>query len=143
MPFLLWQIWGLIAPALAVMLPLFAYVLGARLAMIHAGLGMAGAIVVLEALLLGYRKVPFACTYVPSENLKALAPIYLIAFLIGAFSFASLERTALQNADALKLASVLIVVFALLRAAASRHRPVLPVDFNEAPSTTQRLGLHT
>jgi hypothetical protein len=134
---------GLIAPVLVGLLPLFVYVLGARLAVAHAALGLAGAIVLLEALLLGYAKVPFACTYVPSENLKALAPIYLIAFLIGVFSFAAMERAALHEAGAaLRLVVLLAIVFGVLRASASRRRYVLPVDFNEAPSTMQRLGLN-
>ena len=30
----------------------------------------------LEALLVSYDKVPFTCTYLPSENMKALAPLY-------------------------------------------------------------------
>ena len=59
----------------------------------HAGLGLAGAIVLLEALMLSYDKVPFTCTYLPSENMKALAPIYAIAFIIGAVKFAGMQKT--------------------------------------------------
>ena len=70
------------------LLPLFVFVLGPRLALMHAALGLAGAIVLLEALMISYDKVPFTCTYLPSENMKALAPIYAIRFLIGASLFA-------------------------------------------------------
>ncbi len=41
--------------------------------------------------MLSYDKVPFTCTYLPSENMKALAPIYAIAFLIGASAFAQMR----------------------------------------------------
>ncbi len=67
----------------------------------HAALGLAGAIVLLEALMLNYDKVPFTCTYVPSENMKALAPIYVIAFLVGASLFARMQNDALQGTSAI------------------------------------------
>jgi hypothetical protein len=38
------------------------FVLGPRLALIHAALGLAGAIVLLEALMISYDKLPFTCT---------------------------------------------------------------------------------
>jgi hypothetical protein len=137
-------LFGLIAPVLAALLPLFAYVLGPPLALAHAALGLAAATVLLEALLLGYTKVPFACTYVPSENLKGLAPIYLIAFLIGASSFAAMEGAALASPSA--AAKVLMFLAAGLLAVRlrARARPLTSVvDFNEAPASIQRLGLHT
>jgi hypothetical protein len=52
-------------------------------------------LVVLEALMLSYDKVPFTCSYVPNENMKALRPLYLLMFLIGATWFARLESAAL------------------------------------------------
>ena len=131
-------------PVLAALLPLFAYVLGPRLALAHAALGLAAAIVLLEALLLGYAKVPFACTYVPSENLKALAPIYLLAFLIFAFSSAGMQGAALASpAAASRLLLFLAVGFMAVRLRARARPRTNPVDFNEAPASIQRLGLHT
>ena len=84
-------------PALAILLPLYMFVMGPPLALMHAGLGLAGAIVLLEALMVSYDKVPFTCTYVPSENMKALAPIYAIAFVIGAVNFAGMQNTRLAE----------------------------------------------
>src|SRR5688572_14335898 len=135
---------GLFVPVLAALLPLFVYVLGPRLALAHAALGFAAAIVLLEALLLGYAKVPFACTYVPNENLKALAPIYLIVFLISAFSLAGMEGAALASpAAASKALLFLAVGFAAVRLRARTRPRTSVVDFNEAPASIQRLGLHT
>ena len=71
---------ALVAAGPCRLLPLFVFVLGPRLALMHAALGLAGAIVMLEALMLNYDKVPFTCTYLPSENMKALAPLYAIVF---------------------------------------------------------------
>ena len=129
-------------PALAILLPLDIFVLGPQLALIHAGLGLAGAFVLLEALLLSYDKVPFTCTYVPSENMKALAPVYAIAFVAGALQFAAMQNAALQSGSALRLLGTLAAVFAILRVMSMKRGRVPHIDFDEAPATYQRLGLH-
>ena len=135
---------GIVIPALLVVLPLFSFFLGLPTALAHAALGFAGAVVVLEVLLVSYEKVPFTCTYVPSENLKAFGIPYVVCFLIGASVFAGMERDAVQDpASSLRLVALLAVITAGLRIASRRRESKLPVDFNEAPVTTQRLGLHT
>lgn len=130
---------ALVLPALAVLMPLFAFVLGPQQALVHAGLGLAGAIVFLEALLLQYDKVPFTCTYVPSENAKALVPIYTIVFFIVVSAFARMQSAALQGGAA-RVLITLAVVFAVLRLM-SATRPRLPLEFDEAPASFQGLGL--
>ena len=135
---------GVILPALGMMLPLFGYVLGWPLALLHAGIGLAAAAVLLEALLVRYDKVPFTCTYLPNENMKALGPIYVIAFLLAASLAARIAGAALRDpALAVRLLVMLAITYAILRLASYRRPRLLPVDFNEAPATTQRLGLHT
>jgi hypothetical protein len=131
---------ALVMPALLVLLPLFTYALGPLRALLHAALGLAGAIVMLEALMLLYDKVPFTCSYLPSENMKALAPIYVIAFVIGASIFASMQHAALLDSP-IPTMLTLLSVYAVLRLV-SAARPRLPyVQFDEAPATFQRLGL--
>ena len=132
---------ALVLPALAVLLPLFVFVLGPRLALMHAALGFAGAIVLLEALMVYYDKVPFTCTYLPSENMKALAPIYAIAFLVGASTFAQMQYEALLGTRAIRLLTTLAVVFAILRLMSVKRGRLPSVEFDEAPVTFQRLGL--
>jgi hypothetical protein len=134
---------ALVLPALAVLLPLYVFVLGTENALMHAGLGLAGAIVLLEALLATYEKVPFTCTYLPSENMKALVPIYGVMFLVGAVTFARMQADAIVSGDATRILITLAVIFAVLRVASIRRvrRPL--VEFDEAPSTYQQLGLHT
>ena len=135
---------GVVMPALLIVLPLFSYFFGLPLALAHAALGFAGAVVVLEVLLFSYEKVPFTCTYVPSENLKAFGIPYVVVFLIGASVFAGMERSALQHPTAwLRLVALLTAITVALRVASRRRASRSPVDFNEAPATTQRLGLHT
>jgi hypothetical protein len=134
---------GLVVPAIAVLLPLFSFVLGAPNAMLHAALGLAGAIVLLEALLVTYEKVPFTCTYLPSENMKAMAPIYTLMFMVGAITFARMQVNAIAGGDPTRLLLTLGMLFVVLRVISLRRvrRPL--VEFDEAPSTYQQLGLHT
>ena len=135
---------GIVVPALLIVLPLFWFYLGFGLAVAHALLGFAGAFVVLEVLLLSYEKVPFACTYLPSENMKTFAIPYVVIFLIGASAFARMERTALQSPGATtRLLLFLATIVVVMRIASSRRAARPPIDFDEAPATTQRLGLHT
>jgi hypothetical protein len=134
---------ALAVPAVTVLLPLFVFALGPWLAASHAALGLAGAIVFLEALMLTYDKVPFTCTYLPSENMKALAPIYVIAFVAGATIFARLQHDALYGSGAVSTLMTLVVAFAVLRIASLARRRLPRVDFDEAPATFQRLGLDT
>ena len=135
---------GIVLPALAIVLPLFWFLLGLPAAIAHAALGCAGAMVVLEALFLSYDKVPFTCTYLPSENLKTFGIPYFVIFLIGASTFAGMERAALQDpAAAVRTIGLLTVIYVGLRVACLRQMKRPPIDFEEAPATTQRLGLHT
>jgi hypothetical protein len=134
---------ALVAPALLALLPLFVYVLGPALALVHAAIGLAGAVVMLEALLVSYDKVPFTCTYVPSENMKAMGAIYGFAFVIGAALFARMQKDVLDGTDIIGPLATLALLFAILRVmSATRVRPPY-VRFDEAPASFQRLGLDT
>jgi hypothetical protein len=132
---------ALVLPSLVVVLPLFMFVLGLERALVHAALGLAGAIVLLEALMLGYEKVPFTCTYLPFEKIKALAPVYVIAFVVGASVFARLQHAALVGTGAVTILAILAVAFAALRVIALTRARLPEVQFEEAPVTIQRLGL--
>ena len=96
----------------------------------------------LEAIFLGYRKMPFACGYLPA-NLKTLAPIALVSFVFFTYQFAHRERVALAAGTALEFAATLAVLFLVLRAIdAVKRRTVRPFEFDEMPEPpTQRLGL--
>lgn len=134
---------ALVLPALAAVLPLFVFVLGPRAALLHAVLGLSGALVLLEVLMISYDKVPFTCNYVPSENMKALAPIYAIAFLVGASAFARMQHAALLGGNLLTVLATLAVAFAVLRVIAVRRARPLAIEFDEGPASFQGLGLHS
>ena len=134
---------ALVLPALIVLLPLFVFVLGPQSALLHAALGLAGAIVLLEAIMVNYDKVPFTCTYVPTENMKALGPIYALAFFAGASMFARMQYNALQGANMTRALVTLAILFAIFRVMSVRRARLRYVEFDEAPATYQRLGLDT
>jgi hypothetical protein len=131
---------ALVLPALVVLLPVFAVVLTPDEALLHAALGLTGAVVFLEALMLGYEKVPFTCTYLPSEKIKALAPVYAIAFVVGATLFGRMQLNALRGSGLGITLTTLASLFVVLRIASATRR-ARPVQFDEAPVTFQRLGL--
>jgi hypothetical protein len=135
---------ALVVPALVVVFPLIALVAGPIPALLHALVGLAGALLVLEALLAGYDKVPFTCTYVPDENMKALGPLYVLMFLGGAALFARIEGRVIDNVmEALTFAAVLIVLAVGVRLTSMWRATGGPIQFDEAPEGTQQLGLHT
>jgi uncharacterized membrane protein YagU involved in acid resistance len=134
---------GLVLPALAVLLPLFAYVLGPQLALLHAAMGFAGALVFLEALMAGYEKVPFTCTYLPDGRIKAFGIIFIVVFVMGASAYARMEREAVLGDGLSTLIITLGVMFTILRVRSITRSRLPNVEFDEAPASLQRLGLHT
>lgn len=132
---------GLALPAVALLLPLFVWVLGTAGALQHAALGIAGAVVFLEAMLLSFDKVPFTCVYIPSENMKALGPVYAAGFLILSTLFARLEHGAIIRGRAASAVVTLLVIYLVIRVASARRWRPSTVDFDEGPSHFNRLGL--
>jgi hypothetical protein len=130
-----------VLPALLILLPVFALALGTPRALLHAALGLAGAIVVLEAVMVSYEKVPFTCTYLPSEGMKVLGPVYAVAFIVGASSFARMQYDALQGSGPFGAVITLIVLFVVLRILSATRARLPAVQFDESPVTFQRLGL--
>lgn len=135
---------ALVLPALAIVFLATALVAGPSTALLHALAGFAGALLLLEVLLFGYDKVPFTCTYVPDENMKALGPLYLLMFLVGAATFARLEARVIQSVPGtLLLAAVLIAASLVVRLVSNWRASPGPMVFDEGPEAMQRLGLHT
>jgi hypothetical protein len=129
-------------PAIIVVVPPIAFAGGAPLAAAHALLGVAGAAIFLETLMLSYDKVPFTCTYLPGDNMRAMAPIYGLMFLIGASLFARLELAILTGGYAVAGIALLAAILIALRIVSALRPRVADIDFNEAPVTLHQLGLH-
>jgi hypothetical protein len=132
----------LVMPALAVTMVPVAITSGWLFAFAHALLGLAGAAILLETMMIGYDRVAFTCAYVPAENTKALVPLYALAFFIGATMFARLQMWMLTGDGMTRGGIALIVLFAILRIVALTRPRIAQIDFNETPVSLHQLGLH-
>lgn len=130
-------------PALALTVIPVAMVGGVGLAAAHAAIGLVGAAIVLEALMLTYDKVPFTCTYTPAESVRAIAPIYALTFILGASFFARLELAMLTGDYWIKGLAGLFILLAALRIGAIFRPRSGQIEFNEGPPGLPQLGLHT
>jgi hypothetical protein len=132
-----------IVPSL-VLLPMHIALFGFANASVHTIAGILIATTIQNVMFLGYRKVPFACAYVPIQNPKLRWPASVAAFLILSNVFAAACRFGLESPMraallfAISSAAVLLTTFI---DRVSRRERVL-VNFNEGPPpTTERLRL--
>jgi len=85
-------------PVLAGLLPLHAFFWGWAVAGAHLLYGAALCALLVEALMMGFEKIPFTCTYLPGKaNVKALWPLYLLLFWAYAYAMANLEAGLLAR----------------------------------------------
>lgn len=140
--------WGVLALAgsiLVVLFPAHLLLMGARTAVFHSLVTMLLAVASLDALLLPYRRVPFACSYLPIENPKLVWPAGVCVLLGLTYMGAAVEQWAADSPGRwLDLIALLCLATGALRGVdRARRRVPHPVHFNEAPAPpTQRLGLH-
>jgi hypothetical protein len=134
----------LVLPMLLALLPFHVFALGRHTAMVHFAFGLLSALVLREASLLEYRRLPFAASYVPEAKITTHGGIYAFICLVSVYSVAWLERLALRTTRG---TVVLLVVtaagFAALRAIdVWQRRDVREVELDElVDPPTLRLGL--
>jgi hypothetical protein len=87
----------LVLPVLLGLVPLHVLALGRQSVIPHFTFGLLGVLVLGEILLLGYRRLPFASSYVPSANFTTLGAVYALFFFIGVYTVAWLEYLALST----------------------------------------------
>jgi hypothetical protein len=133
----------LVIPALLIVMPPVAMVGGLNIAIAHALIGLLGGAIVLEALMLSYDRVPFTCTYVPNDNVKGIAPLFVLAFILGAAIFARIEFAMLMGRGTVKAGIALGGLLVGLRIVSMLRRRSAHIDFNEGPEGFHQLGLHT
>jgi hypothetical protein len=129
---------------LALLLPVHGALFGPGIAVLHSLLVLLLAVAALDLILLSYRKLPFACGYVPLENPKIVWPAALLALLLVSYGFANAERWALQTPVRSLVFAVALGASVVLARVADRaeRRERRPMDFDGRPRPmTQRLGL--
>ena len=106
----------LVIPVLLALLPLHVLALGREMAILHFTFGLLSALVLGEALLLEYRRLPFASSYVPTEAVTTYGGIYAFFVLIAVYTVAWLEHLALSTTRAtVVLFVVTAAILAVLR----------------------------
>jgi hypothetical protein len=132
-----------VVPSL-LLLPLHVALFGFVVGLVHGLLGCLFSMAALDAVFLTYRKVPFACTYLPLGDPKLLWSGGAAALLLVPYAFALVERTALASpVRAAGFAAALGgIVLAIKVVDAVRRRERQQLDFDERPAPpTQRLGV--
>lgn len=134
----------LVVPVLLALLPLHVLALGRQTAILHFTYGWLSALVLCEASLLGYRRLPFASSYVPTVNLTAFGGIYALIFLVGVCTVAWLEHLALSTTRGTAVLFVATgTILAVIRGMdVWQRRDGVEVDLDEVVDPpTLRLGL--
>ncbi len=129
---------------LILLLPLHLWLLSRDTAITHFAIGAVFSVVVVEALFVGFRNIPFAASYTPAGNVKTLGPLAFVAFVLFLNAFVRIERAALDTLDgsAILLASLAIAVGLLRVLDLWVQRGRQPLTFDDQPEVaTQWLGL--
>jgi hypothetical protein len=131
-------------PSLALSAPVLVAVIG-----VWRGLGalllvtLASA-VLLELILIGWRRVPFTCTWLPGKRPLPLAVLAVLAILWVTAAFADIVAITVTNGPrtVVELSAVLLVAAGCLRWRRRRTWAARPLEFeDEDPSRMQQLGL--
>ena len=107
----------LVLPALLVLLPFHLFALGRQVALVHIAFGLLSALVLREASLLEYRRLPFAANYVPDAKITTYVGIYVFVWLISVYTVAWVEHVALRSTSGtIALFVVTLMSFGAIRA---------------------------
>jgi hypothetical protein len=105
----------------------------AKAAAVHSVFTAAGGVLLVDLLLIGLRKIPFACTYRPGRSrARTLWPLYIAGFMTYSFGFARLDAIAIG--DSRVLLAMVVVIGAIDRGLAllRRHDLQAPPGFTYA-----------
>ncbi|MFN7992651.1 MAG: hypothetical protein U0Q18_03580 [Bryobacteraceae bacterium] len=134
-----------IAPLFGLLTPLYVAVWGWTAGLVHIAFGAVIAILLMDALLTGFAKVPFTCSYVPGKaNIKSLWALYVFAFIMYVSLFSGLDFLVLEEPSRIV---ALFVFAALCEIGLYLYRRQLPSEewqivFDERPApTVQTLDL--
>jgi hypothetical protein len=97
-----WIVVRAIAPLFLLLAPMEFVAFPWTSAVLHLAFGMALSVLLMEAMFLGFQKVPFTCAYFPGRiNLAALSAIYVLGFTMYSDCMAGLETWLEANPQAM------------------------------------------
>jgi hypothetical protein len=137
-------LWLIAAPTLCALGLWQILLFGPAIGLAHAVTGCFIAQIVLQWLFAGCRIVPFASPYERAEDIKSVAPIFIVGVLIAAMIVARIERAAFKTAiGAALFFGVLAALVVISRVVGARHAsdrtPI--ATFEDVRDGTQCLGL--
>ena len=134
---------GVVAPAILLLLPPYVYLLGTRLAVMHALTGVMVSAALVSLMTYRTSQLPFVASYAPSPDLNTFGPVILVGGMIAVSIFSTIERFALADLQsALILWGVLAAAAVLPQLVAGRNTQLdLPTAFDVPAQGTTRLDL--
>jgi hypothetical protein len=134
---------GVVAPAIVLLLAPYIYLLGIRLALMHAFTGFLVSAALISLMTFRTTQLPFVASYAPSSNLNTFGPVILVGGMIAVSIFSSIERLALADLQtALILWGVLAAAAVVPQLAAGRNEQLeLPSAFDVPAAGATRLDL--
>lgn len=133
-----------ILPALAIAAPVQIWVLGAGVGLLALLVATLYAAVILEFVLIGWRRVPFTCTWLPGKRplpfaLLTVVLVYLVTASVAGFTAATITR---MPRGIVGLSVLLAVIAVVLRWGRKRSWARSPLEFEDEPfDRMQKLGL--
>ena len=133
---------GIVLPAIVLLLPPYLYVLGTRIALMHALSGFLLGAALISLMTFRTSQLPFVASYAPAPDLNTVGPVVLIGGLIAVSIFARIERFALADIESAAILWGIMAAAVLPHLALGRNTQLdLPTAFDVPPSGTTRLDL--
>jgi hypothetical protein len=134
---------AIVLPVVLVLLAPTAYLMGWRLAMMHALTGVVFGAALLTVVMFRSSQLPLVATYAPSEGLNTVGPVVLIGGMIAVLTFARIERFALADMQSAAILWMILALIAVVPHLLAGRNPDLdlPTAFDVPPPGTTRLDL--
>jgi len=133
---------GVVLPAVLLLVPPHLYLLGTRLAVMHAVSGLLLGAALVSLITLRTSQLPFVASYAPAPDLNTVGPVVLVGGLIAVSVLARIERFALQDIESTAAFWGVLAMTLLPPAFLGRNMELdLPSAFDVPASGTTRLDL--
>ena len=134
---------GVVLPAIVLLLPPYIYLLGTRLAVMHALTGFLLSAALISLMTFRTTQLPFVAGYAPAADLNTRGPVVLIGGMLSVSIFSSIERVALTDSQSAAILWAILAAVAVLPPLAASHNTDLdlPSAFDAPPQGTTRLDL--
>ena len=134
---------GVVLPALILLLAPYVYLLGPRVALMHALTGFLLSAALVSLTTFKTTQLPFVATYAPAGDLNTRGPVLLIGGIVSISIFSAVERLALADIQSAVLFWMFLAAAAVIPPLAAGHNAELdlPTAFDVPAQGTTKLDL--